>query len=210
MLLVTYPSARPSLHAWPQWTQRLTDLVVLSAPMLAAVLVAGRIAADGIGRATGIRPWRWIDPVLGVLAALVLRAIVELIQPTSGSLLGPLDVESTPDSVSGAVVLILGLVLVSPIVEELYFRGLLLRAMDDALRGTGRIAASLIALVVSTAAFTVLHVVPSGANVPVVLLAGTIAVGLGCGILTLVTGRLGAAIVAHVAFNAIGVALLLM
>jgi hypothetical protein len=45
--------------------------------------------------------------------------------------------------------------------------------------------------------------------VPVGLLVGTVAVGLGCGVLTLLTGRLAGALIAHVAFNAIGVALLI-
>ena len=55
-----------------------------------------------------------------------------------------------------------------------------------------------------------LHALPWEGGVPIGLLVGTLAVGVGCGILTLVTGRLGAAIIAHVTYNAIGVGLLLL
>ena len=130
VLLSTYPA----LVSWPPALRRLVDLVVLSAPLVAAVIVAGRLAADGIARATGIRRWRWTDAALGVLVALVVRAIVELVSPTTGSLFGPL--ETTPDT-TATVVLVIGLVLVTPLVEELFFRGLVLRATQDALgRGT--------------------------------------------------------------------------
>lgn len=65
--------------------------------------------------------------------------------------------------------------------------------------------AGVVALLVSTAAFAFVHVVAGGS---ISVLVGAIAVCAGCGILVLLTGRLWAAIVAHVLFNAIGVALL--
>ena len=72
------------------------DLVVLSAPLVVAVVLAGRLAADGIARAVGIRRWTWMDAALGLLVALVARAVTELVAPTTGALLGPFDVEVTP------------------------------------------------------------------------------------------------------------------
>lgn len=209
VLILIYPDVRAAMLTWPQWALRVTDLIVFSAPLVAAVVVAGSAAADGWARATGIRNWRWTDALVGVLVGLVLRSVVELVEPTAGSLFGPFEDEVTPDTVSGAIALALGLLVVSPVVEELYFRGLVLRAMDDALRGAGKVLGPLVALVVSTAAFAALHILPGGANVQVALLVSSIGVGLGCGILTLLTHRLGPAIVTHVTFNAIGVALLL-
>ena len=111
--------------------------------------------------------------------------------------------------IAQTVVLVVGIVLVTPVVEELFFRGLMLRALDDALAAAGRAIAGTVAVVVSSAVFVLLHTLPSGENVSVGLIVATLGVGVGCGILTLVTGRLGGAIVAHVVFNAIGVALLI-
>lgn len=210
VLLAVYPGMQPQLVEWAPWLQGLADLVVLSAPLVAAVVVAGRLAADGIGRATGIRHWRWFDPVLGVLVALEVRAVVELVEPTTGTILGPLETEITPDVVWGLVVLITGVVLVSPLIEELFFRGLVQRALEDGLRGAGRIIGPLTALLVSTAAFSLLHMLPWQGEVSAGLLVGTIGIGIGCGILTFLTHRLGAAIITHVVYNAIGVVLLVV
>lgn len=208
-VLLVYPALPVALAAGPPRANRLVDLVVLSAPLVLAVAVAGWLAADGIARATGIRSWQLIDPVLGVLVALVLRAIVELAAPTRATLRGPLETEGTPDAAGGALVLVVGLILVSPVVEELFFRGLLLRALEDSLAGVGRVIAVLAALLISTAAFVVLHIVTWQGGAPLGLLVGTVSVGVGCGILTIATRRLGAAVVTHVTYNAIGVALLL-
>jgi membrane protease YdiL (CAAX protease family) len=207
-LVLAYPGLRASFPG-PPWLQRVFDFVVLSAPLIVGVALAGRIAASGIARATGIRSWRGIDPVLGVLVALVTRSLAEVLAPKAATLLGPLETGPASSALAGAIVLVAGLVVVSPLVEELFFRGLILRAMEEALTAAGRILAALAALVTSTAAFVLLHALPWGGGAPVGLLVGTLGVGLGCGILTIVTRRLGAAVVAHVTYNAIGVALLL-
>jgi membrane protease YdiL (CAAX protease family) len=51
---------------------------------------------------------------------------------------------------------------------------------------------------------------PFTGGVSLGLVIGTFGVGLGCGILTVATGRLGAAIIAHVTFNGVGVLLLML
>lgn len=209
VLTIALASLHGGLVHWPGWVQRVVDLVILSAPLLIAVVLAGRLAADGVARAVGIRRWTWTDAALGLLVALVARALTELVEPTAGALLGPFDVDVTLAVIAETSVLVAGIVLVTPVIEELFFRGLMLRALDDALSGAGRVIAGTVALVVSTVVFTLLHAVPAGANVSVGLVVATLAVGVGCGILTLLTGRLGGAIVAHVVFNAIGVALLI-
>ena len=209
VVILILPAIHERLSSVPGWVVRMTDLVVLSAPLLLGVGLAGMLAADGIRRATGIRRWRWTDAALGVCVGLITRALTELVAPTAGRLLGPFDVELTADVLVGAAVLVAGVVLITPVVEELFFRGVIVRALSDALTGAGRAIAGTVAVAVSTAVFVMLHIAPSGAGVPLGVVVGTSAVGVGCGILTLVTGRLGGAIVAHVAFNAIGVALLL-
>jgi len=204
LILTGYPGVRARVGA-PGWVLAVLDLIVICAPLLVAVLAAGVWASSvGIARATGIRQWRGRDLLLGLGVGLVVRAIVELFAPTTGTLGGPF---AAPDLVT-SVVVILGAVLISPYIEEWFFRGLVLRALLDAGRGWGRVSAGIIAILVSTIAFMALHFLPWGSPVALGVLLGTLGVGLGCGILTVITGRLGAALVAHVVFNGIGVVLL--
>jgi membrane protease YdiL (CAAX protease family) len=210
VLLIAFPFVQSLAERAPSWAGYVIDVTVLLAPLLIAVLVAGRVAAEGIGRATGVRHWRWFDPLLGIFVALDVRAIVELVDPTAGDLFGPFEQEITPELVAGVVFLVVGLVLVSPIVEELFFRGLMMRALDDALHDAGRLLRPLVALLVSTGTFMLLHMLPFTGGVSLGLVIGTFGVGLGCGILTVATGRLGAAIIAHVTFNGVGVLLLML
>nr|WP_243847471.1 CPBP family intramembrane glutamic endopeptidase [Microbacterium ulmi] len=189
---------------------RLVDLVVLAAPLVLAALVAWRVAANPEGRAGGIRRWAPVDIVLGVCVGGVVRAIVELVQPTTGTLEGPLTAGPAPGRIAAAVVLVAGVAAVSPVVEEVFFRGVLQQALTDHLGGLGRVAAASTAIVVSTAAFVALHVLPGGAVVPVGLVVGSAGVGVGAGILLAVTGRLSGAIVTHVVFNGSGILLLMV
>ncbi|GAA3203699.1 CPBP family intramembrane glutamic endopeptidase [Microbacterium terregens] len=213
LLLTVYLSLRARWGALPEWLLSVLDLVLISLPMVVAVIGAGIAASRmGIARATGIRSWRWMDLAYGLGVGLVVRAIVELVAPTFGTLGGPFG----QPALATTVVLVIGAVLISPFVEEWFFRGLLLRALMDAMSGArvsrivgGPGVASVIAIVVSTCAFASLHFMPWGSNIALSLAIGTFGVGLGCGILTVITGRLGAALIAHASFNAIGVVLLL-
>lgn len=94
---------------------------------------------------------------------------------------------------SSAIVLVLLVVVGAPVVEELFYRGLLQRSLaarfDEAL------------VVVGVAAvFALVHFRP-------IEYPGLFAFGLVLGVCALVTGRLGLAIVTHVAFNATGLVL---
>lgn len=212
LVLTAYPALRTNVSGAPGGVLALLDIALINLPLVLAVLAAGVLATTvGVARATGIHSFAGSDLLLGVSVALVVRGLVEVVTPTTGSLVGPL---GAPDVLATAVAIV-GIVLVSPFVEEWFFRGLVLRAIVDALTGTRGIAPSRLlvggtAVVVSTGAFAALHFVTLGGAVPLSLLLGTVGVGVGCGILTVVTGRLGAALTAHVTFNALGVALLLL
>ena len=188
--------------------------MVLSLPLVLAVAAAVAFASrSGIAAALGLGSWRWTDVVVGVSIGLVVRAAVELITPSTGSGLGGTGfgpVESPALRMVATVVLALGVIVVSPVVEEVFFRGLVARAMVDALQPLGSTVAGVVAVLVSTGAFVALHLIPSGAAVPVALIVGTAGVGLGAGILTILTGRLAGAITVHVVFNALGVVILLV
>jgi uncharacterized protein len=182
------------------------DLVVLSLPLVAATAVAVTVSRRHARDALGLRSLRVADVVLGLAFGLLARAVVELLAPTAGSLAGPF---GAPADLPVVIVIVAGAVLVSPVVEELFFRGIVLRALQSGCRGPlGRATATGVAVAVSTAAFVSLHLVTAGAAVPIGLLAGTVVVGVGCGILSAVTGRLYAPLIAHVVFNLLGVVLL--
>ena len=91
----------------------------------------------------------------------------------------------------GDVILVLVVVIGAPVVEELFFRGLLLRALQARF-------GSAPAVVVSGLLFGLAHFEPL--QLPV--LAGF---GIVLGVVALRTGRLGPGICAHAAFNALAV-----
>lgn len=145
-----------------------------------------------------IRP---IDLLWGAAAGLLLRIIVSSLEvlsygglPATAGNAVPL---ATADEVVYVVVALLSVVLIAPVIEETFFRGLVLPSLIGLLRG-GR----WIAVAISASLFAILHLlaVTTVAQAIVVGL-GTLLVGLGAGSLAVLTGRLGPAIVAHVVFN---------
>lgn len=100
------------------------------------------------------------------------------------------DARELVDAASGAGIAVLLLVVCvgAPFAEELFFRGLLLRA-------TERRWGIAVALVASTLVFAVTHV--QGVQMPALILFGAVA-----GWLAVRTGRLGPSMALHVGFNA--------
>jgi uncharacterized protein len=99
--------------------------------------------------------------------------------------------------VVGIVLLVVIVAVLAPIIEELFFRGLLLRAIEKRSGPTW-------ALWISSLVFGAVHL--QVLQFPALTLIGLV---LGFGWLTLRTGRLGPAIWAHVAFNGVATATLL-
>ncbi|MFE5407260.1 type II CAAX prenyl endopeptidase Rce1 family protein [Microbacterium sp. NPDC056569] len=203
VVILWVPSMHAALVRWPPVLVALVDLLLLSAPLIGAVVVAVRVSGDRFAAAVGLRGFSWTDVVAGLGVGLVARGLVELVAPTLGGVGW-----DESGAMAAAIVALAGAVLVTPLIEECFFRGLLQRALGDALGGAGAAVAGTVAVLVSTAVFTGLHALAAGEFVPVGLLLGTAVVGLGCGVLTLLTGRLAGALIAHVVFNAIGAALL--
>lgn len=210
LLLLVVDATGPMWAAMPGWLAAAASIVAANAPLILAVAAAVAFASlASFAVATGIRRWTWTDVLYGLFVGLIARAIVELVAPTLGGFGGPLGGALSGDATLALVVAAGAAVLISPLVEELFFRGLVVRALLDALGEAGRIGASVVAVVTSTAAFVLLHVIAAGSVIPVGLLVGSLVVGVGCGVLTVVTGRLGAALTAHFLYNASGLALLL-
>lgn len=97
-------------------------------------------------------------------------------------------------------------VVVAPALEEFFFRVVVLVAIYAMLRRPfGPVAAGLAALFVSTGLFVAAHLVSGVVTVPGVL--ALTAVGVVCAGLVLLTGRIWSAVLAHVVYNAIAIAL---
>lgn len=173
------------------------------APLVVVLVVLGR-RHGGSGRPDidfGLR-WRPVDLVgipLGVFAQFV--AVPALYVPLARGWPSTFDTERVErrardlwDAASGAGVVALVIVVVvgAPLVEELVYRGLLQRSL------VGRFGA-VAGVTVATVWFALVHVQP--VEYPGLLLAGAV-----FGIPAAVTRRLGASVVAHVAFNAAGLA----
>lgn len=183
-----------------------TILIALATclPLLAAgILIPVFASSVGFAAAVGLTRLRLQDVGVGVCAGLVVRAFTEIVSPTTGSASNPLGGGIAPAVLLSLVVA----VAVSPFVEELLFRGVLQRALSDGMQASGAAVATAVSIAMTTAVFVLAHVVTS--QMQTGLLVSTIAMGLVCGSLTAMTGRLGAAITAHTVHNLIGVALLL-
>ncbi len=124
-------------------------------------------------------PWTWL---LG-------RDISELEEPAR-------DLADKATDPLGVILLVLIVVLGAPVVEELFFRGLLQRSA--ARRWSPGVAVAVSSLVFGVTHFEVLQ------------LPALIAFGVVLGMLAQRTGRLGPGIVAHLAFNAVTVVALLV
>ncbi len=105
------------------------------------------------------------------------------------------DLTNKAHGAGGVVLLVVIVVIAAPIVEELFFRGLVLRSLERRFGTTW-------ALWGSSALFAAAHLEPL--QFPALLVFGLVA-----GYLATRTGRLGPGICAHIAFNALAVASLL-
>ena len=192
--------ARPT----PLWLvailQAFLWLGLLGAPVLAA-----RTKGNGVVEDFGLR-FRLIDVpvglVIGVVSQLVLVPIVSL--PWI-ALLGK-DLDDLDDSAReladkatdplGVALLFVIVVLGAPVVEELFFRGLLQRSLLQRV-------APVLAVAISALVFGVTHF-------QLLQFPALVAFGAILGFLALRTGRLGPSIVAHMAFNAVTVIALVL
>lgn len=170
-------------------------------------VIVARWKGSGVASDFGWR-FEWVDLAYGFgiggfllfVAAGVGFAVSMLVGLDPGA-----DESSNTQIVSDAadgpalIIIIVAAVIMAPIVEELFFRGLCLRAIE---KRFGTVPAVL----GSTLLFTLPHFANPSLAGTTVLFAVIATVGLVLGILTVMTGRLGAAVIAHAVFNGIGIA----
>lgn len=132
------------------------------------------------------------------IAATIAAAIVGLEDDADGE---NLELLSDADGSPWIWTLIYTVVIVAPFAEELLFRGLILQSVKKRW-------GSIVAVIISVLAFAPLHIADGGffSGGQVVLLAAIGSLAVVFAVTALVTGRLGASIIAHMIVNAVGVA----
>ena len=194
---------------WAAATDRRQSLVLVAAGLVAnwtgllgAVLLASR--RKGAGRLDedfGLR-MESSDVFLGVGAGVASQILVVVLYLPFRLLDPDLDVSDEARELTdlangwGIVVLLAFVAVGSPLVEELFFRGLLLRALERRFGTAWAVGGSAVA-------FGLAHFQP-------VQLLGLVAFGAVLAVLAVRSGRLGPGLVAHATFNAITVLLLLL
>jgi membrane protease YdiL (CAAX protease family) len=174
----------------------------------ACLLYASRRKGFGtFARDFGFR-FRWIDPLIGFAAGFATLVITGILSALIAAVAGEEPVGNAEAIFAGQEANPIGLVLMAiggaigaPIVEELFFRGLALRAIE---RRFGAVAG----IIGSTLVFTLLHFQPGTPVSIATLLAVIGGYAVVLAVLTRSFRRLGPAIFAHMTINGIGVALL--
>lgn len=184
----------------PMSAQFLATVPFWLAAVGGVVWLSRRDPAPAVALGLSARP---IDVPLGIVAGvgaqlLILPAIYWPILRLFGEDYGAVEREARRLAASATgtvqtVLFVLMASLIAPVVEELLYRGLMLRSSGWSSR---------VALVVTAVVFGLAHV--QGLQLP-----GLIVFGLIAGILAQRTGRLTPAVVAHVAFNTTSVIQLL-
>jgi uncharacterized protein len=165
---------------------------------------------------------RWVDLVIGVGLAIAVRiAEVVIYNFAIGVLHLPVAPTSNldlPRSYVWAVIVGLGIAsLVAPVVEEIYFRGLLMRAVRNFVirrsrfegdRATQR--ARTLSIVISAVIFAAFHLYEAR-NLTMLFVLGIniLVFGLVAGLIASATKRLGPSIIMHIATNAFATVVLL-
>lgn len=184
--------------------------------LLAVIVVAARVRGIGsLAADFGLR-FQWVDVAIGFGVGIALRVVYFFIAAAAITVSGHTPERGNFDMPTAPLWVILNafvlVVVVAPFVEELFFRGLLLRATRNRVLRRGGTAAKAAALSVAVSAlgFSLMHLYESPDGVFLVILGlSTLLVGVANGIIVLLTGRLGGAIVTHAVFNGIAVALAL-
>jgi membrane protease YdiL (CAAX protease family) len=184
----------------------LTVLALLQIPLWAGYLgvpwYASATKGNGMVRDFGLR-MKAIDVPLGLGVGIATQVGIALIYAPIADALGIEDVGEAAQELSdkatdpvGVVLFLLIVVVGAPIIEEIFFRGLVLRSIEHRF-------GSLAAVLISGSIFGLIHFQWADA-LPL------IAVGIVLGALTVKTGRLGPAIWAHAFFNGTSALVLLL
>jgi uncharacterized protein len=180
---------------YPLWLDALLVLPLWIPLIVGTVIVTRRLGTGHPLRDLGVRfvAFDLVGIPIGIATQLVfvdgLYRVLEAFGVDTSGLDQPAEeLADRADHALWVVVLVLMVVVGAPLVEEIFFRGLLMRSLQARWNDT-------VALVASAVFFGLVHLQS-------LQLPGLILFGLVAGICTQRTGRLGMAIIAHAAFNA--------
>jgi uncharacterized protein len=192
--------------AVPPWWVTIAGLVGLWMGFIAAAIIASRLRGTGnLFSDMGLR-FTWWDAPFGIFVGVVGQVLIDLLYVPFEHIDKGLSHElSEPGNrLTGgfhgadlAVIAVLTIVVV-PVVEELFFRGLLLQSLVRLFRGAGRFVGPALAMLSTGILFGLAHA-------ELVELAGLALFGVILCAIAYRTGRLGACIFAHAAFNCFAV-----
>jgi membrane protease YdiL (CAAX protease family) len=172
----------------PVWASYLVFWIPL---MLAVMVSAYRTHGDrGHGVAGFQFRFTWFDILVGAFVGLLLRSVVIAIEILSvGHITSSASFFEVDQNLLWFASAIIAPALIAPMVEEIFFRGLVLPA----------IGANWLGIIGSAIIFSAMHLV-SGFHW--LTAATTFIAGIAFGALTVRTGRLGASVTAHIVYNA--------
>lgn len=190
----------------PGWVV-VSGLVGLWLGFVGAVVVASRTAGTGsVGRDVGLRVRPW-DPVWGIVAGLagqllllpLLYVPLERAVPDLSTKLSQ-PAKHLTGGFPGADLAVIAVltVVVVPVVEELFFRGLVLRALLRVLAPAGPVLGVVLAVLLDGVVFGLAHF-------ELLQLLGLAAFGVVLAVLATRFRRIGPCIFAHAAFNLVAV-----
>ena len=143
--------------------------------------------------------WGVLVGVAGLVAASATQWALSLVPELVGT--NTNFIEDQAATTLGAAVVVVSTIVGAPIVEELFFRGLLQRSMARL---------GVVAVVLQALVFGMIHVTPSEGLGNVGIILGVGVFGLVLGLAARHFGRLGPTIVGHAVFNAAAVIPLLL
>ena len=188
----------------------LLSYLVVWVPLLGACVIACYLyGSRSLRQDFGLR-FTWMDILFGIGVGLLARGIASVIEISvfgrmtlGGVTLG--EIVYNGWWVFGAL---LAPILMAPFVEELFFRGLVLRATQHAVafvasrKSWGERIAPAAAVAVSAVLFAALHLTETTTSSAAIVVGfSTLILGVGTGLIALYTGRIGGAMVAHAVFN---------
>lgn len=185
------------------------------------LLASHRRGSGSLARDFGLR-FRPVDLAVGIGAGIAAKIAGVIVSIPLVGLTGGVPTSNVPaqnDLVWIVLNTVVATTLVAPVVEELFFRGLLLRSIRNGiLRGRAshprtdppdarRVRRALLgSVLISSAVFMLVHLYQApDLTTLLVLGSSTLLLGLANAVLATRTGRLGPGIVAHVVFNGVAV-----
>lgn len=188
------------------WTSPLASAVATGIVWVS--LAVGVVFAFGRSRPIGLFRFRAVDLLYGVVLGVLLRTVQGWAEAAeNGAAVFPsIALIDGQASTSWWGVEVIGALAVAPVLEELFFRGVILVGIYTLLRRPfGRVVAAASAVLTSSALFVLVHALAQGADLSATL--SLFLLGVACAALVVLTGRIWGAVLVHLLFNATFLAL---